>query len=192
MENVGARIKAFRESRNLTQKDIFQATQGEIKQTSLSAIENNQAKPGFDTLTALLNAYPELNSDWLLLGVGPMLKNGQLPPPVPSEAKPTPGTLRRNRDDEDGNYWQQIARERGETIELLKQLLKAQFPGLAELPGKLRHGEYAAVAMSEPVGFRQAGRQPLMFVARTGHRLEWVDELAQSLTVAPAPLKKTA
>ncbi|MDB5235440.1 MAG: helix-turn-helix protein [Hymenobacter sp.] len=88
MDNVGARIKAFRESHGLTQKDIFQATKGEIKQTSLSAIENNQAKPGFDTLSALLDAYPTLSSDWLLRGTGPMLKDGQLPPVVPSEARP--------------------------------------------------------------------------------------------------------
>jgi len=79
METVGERIKAFRDSRGLTQKDIFQATNGEIKQTSLSAIENNQAKPGFDTLAALLAAYPTLSSDWLLRGAGPMLADGDLP-----------------------------------------------------------------------------------------------------------------
>ena len=90
MENIGARIKAFRESRGLTQKDIFQATHGEVKQTSLSAIENNQAKPGFDTLAALLAAYPGLSSDWLLLGAGPMLRDGRALTPRPAP-EPTPG-----------------------------------------------------------------------------------------------------
>ena len=82
METIGTRIRAFRESRNLTQKDIFQATRGEIKQTTLSAIENGQAKPGFDTLAALLDTYPELSSDWLLRGTGPMLRDGRTLAPV--------------------------------------------------------------------------------------------------------------
>lgn len=131
MENVGDRIKAFRESRSLTQKDIFQATGGEIKQTSLSAIENNQAKPGFDTLTALLNAYPELSSDWLIRGEGPMYKRGaeltpvsQLPPQVPSEAPAAPGTLRRNREGEGGSYWEAIAQERLARIQNLEQTVE--------------------------------------------------------------------
>lgn len=89
MQTIGERIRAFRDSRGLTQKEIFLATKEEIKQTTLSAIENGQAKPGFETIAALLNAYQELSADWLIRGSGPMII-GEPAPPQRQEPAPAP------------------------------------------------------------------------------------------------------
>ncbi|GAB2866311.1 helix-turn-helix domain-containing protein [Hymenobacter ruber] len=171
-----------------------------LSHQTISNVLTGKNRPSLDTLEAIADRYPD-TAVWLLTGKGEprtgvnpkMDSAAQLPPAVPSEAKPAPGTLRINREGEDGNYWKQIAAERAETIELLKQLLTPQFPGLADAPGKSVYGEYAAVALSPEVGFQQAGRQVTHMRVAPGHRYAWVDEaLAQPLTVEGYLLKKTA
>lgn len=188
-QSFASRVLEFRKFKGLSQQAF--AERCGLEQGNVSQMEKG-TEPKQSNVTKLVAGFPDLNPDWLLLGTGPMLRDGRTLTAVPVEEPTT--KLRRNREGEDGSYWEQIAIERAETIELLKQLLTPQFPGLAEAPGKSVYGEYAAVALSPEVGFQQAGRRaPTMFVATTGHRLAWVDEvLDQPLTVEHYLLKKTA
>ncbi len=198
----GKRVQMVREAKGYKSITAF-AEFTSLKVGTLSALEADKSAPSLETLARLNAAFPDVSMEWLISGTGTMLRNGQALASVAHgrthgearaavEAVEPTNVLRRNREGEGPSYWEQIAIERQSTIELLKKLLSQQFPALSEDLGKLMHGEYAAVAMPEPVGFRQAARYPLMFVAKTGHRLEWINAVAQSLTVAPAALKKTA
>ena len=46
------------------------------------------AKPGFDSLSDLLNHYPDLSADWLMRGLGPMLSASAAPVPQPASSTP--------------------------------------------------------------------------------------------------------
>jgi transcriptional regulator with XRE-family HTH domain len=47
----------------------------EIDRSRLSHILNGRNKPSLEIVTKILEKFPEINSDWLLLGFGDMLKN---------------------------------------------------------------------------------------------------------------------
>lgn len=196
MKTANERLAEARLALGFDRKAEFAEHVG-IERSTYDKMEKGPNKPSAENLERIITRYPALSLNWLLTGAGEMLlsTDNQLPPPVPSQAPATPGLpLRVNRDGEDETYWKQIAVERANTIELLKQLLSTQFPALAEQPGKLVNSEYAAAELA-PVGFQQAGRRPspLMFVATGGHRLAWVDAaLGQPLTVEAMPLKKSA
>lgn len=86
---VGGRLRQFREAKGLRQNAFADAA--DIRQQTLSTIEAGSSVPSYPILQKLLQAYPDLSSDWLLMGVGEMLKGSrsltpaaQLPPVVPS------------------------------------------------------------------------------------------------------------
>ncbi|RPD50015.1 XRE family transcriptional regulator [Hymenobacter sediminis] len=83
MDHIGSRIKALREELGLTQADLFRSTG--IKQTTLSSIESG-TEPKAGIVSSLLAAYPQVNPEWLLLGSGPMLRNGRSLVPVEASA----------------------------------------------------------------------------------------------------------
>jgi transcriptional regulator with XRE-family HTH domain len=101
------RIQQIMDEKNLTLSSL--ASETGINSTTLSHIINGREiegkgkvnqKPSTDVITKILSTYKDINSDWLLLGVGPMHK-GLRPqiqrdifaenainapnPPVPSE-----------------------------------------------------------------------------------------------------------
>ena len=47
---------------------------------------SGDAKPGFDTLTQMLEVWPELLADWLVMGRGPMVRGEQTPAPASKPA----------------------------------------------------------------------------------------------------------
>jgi transcriptional regulator with XRE-family HTH domain len=85
----GKRMQIWREFKGITSTALSQATG--INLTTISQAENPKGKvsnPSYDTLTKMLVAYPDLNPDWLLLGTGPMLRDGRsLAPAIPTETQ---------------------------------------------------------------------------------------------------------
>lgn len=87
----GKRLQEWREFKGLTLTDMFRQTG--VKVTTLSTAEQPGASnPSYDTITKVLAAYPDLNPDWLLLGHGPMLRDGRVLTLVPAAEEPTPPT----------------------------------------------------------------------------------------------------
>ena len=98
---IGARIRQVREAKRLSVADF--ATAAGVKPSAIYGLESGANKPSIETVGNLRLSFPDLDTDWLLAGIGTMLRDGralsQLPPAVPSEAKParegfpaTPGT----------------------------------------------------------------------------------------------------
>ncbi len=65
--NIGERLKTFLDRKNL---NVRQASQllGHEKPSKLYKLVNNDAKPGCDTLIELVNKWPDLSLDWLVMG----------------------------------------------------------------------------------------------------------------------------
>lgn len=49
-----------------------------IQRSSMSHIMSGRNLPSLDLITKILNKYPDINSEWLLQGVGPMMKTIQI------------------------------------------------------------------------------------------------------------------
>jgi len=67
-----ARIEKIMESVNLS-SGIFAGQIG-IQNSTLSHILNNRNKPSLDVLKKILQRFPEISSDWLILGQGAMFR----------------------------------------------------------------------------------------------------------------------
>ena len=53
---------------------------GDEKSGKIYKLLSGDAKPGFDTLTQMLEVWPELSADWLVMGRGPMVRGGEAEP----------------------------------------------------------------------------------------------------------------
>jgi len=206
---AGKRLQEWREFKGLSLTELFRLTG--IKVTTLSTAEQpGGSNPSYDTIKKLLAAFPDLSADWLLLGTGPMLRNGrtlaQLPTIVPSALPTTPASpLRIDTTGEDTTYWRTIAADRLRENEFLKELLRAanglnrpldvdepQAPGgVGKSAGSEFAAAYAAPAERLVVGGLrryEAG----MFVNHSGHKLAWVDAALRELPTTPATSLKLA
>lgn len=72
---MGHRLKEFREYLRLSQTD-FGAPCGIIQKT-ISTMEAGNSFPVFKNVKKVCEAYPQLNSDWLMFGRGSMLISNQ-------------------------------------------------------------------------------------------------------------------
>jgi len=66
------RIEKIMETENLS-SGIFAGQIG-VQNSTLSHILNNRNKPSLDVLKKILQRFPEISSDWLILGQGPMYR----------------------------------------------------------------------------------------------------------------------
>lgn len=86
----GQRLRQWRDFKKLTLAQVSDASG--VRTTTLSTAEQPGASnPSYDTITKVLAAYPDLSPDWLLLGTGPMLRDGRTLTPMPAhfeEARP--------------------------------------------------------------------------------------------------------
>lgn len=73
---VSERIKFLVASREKGNKSAFGRTIGVTPQAVADILET-KGGPSFPVLQKILKAYPDLNSEWLILGVGEMLKGQQ-------------------------------------------------------------------------------------------------------------------
>ena len=55
---------------------------GDEKSGKIYKLLSGDAKPGFDTLTQMLEVWPELSADWLVMGRGPMVHGAEQAPPA--------------------------------------------------------------------------------------------------------------
>ena len=67
-----SRIEKIMEAENLS-SGIFAGQIG-VQNSTLSHILNNRNKPSLDVLKKILQRFPEISSDWLILGQGPMYR----------------------------------------------------------------------------------------------------------------------
>lgn len=67
-----SRIEKIMETENLS-SGIF-ASQIGVQNSTLSHILNSRNKPSLDVLKKILQRYPDISSDWLILGQGPMFR----------------------------------------------------------------------------------------------------------------------
>lgn len=73
-KDVGLRIKSFRkEYLKLSQKEFAEAIG--ITQANVSQVESGLQKPSTDFWHALVAKYPIVNLNWLVSGVGQMIKS---------------------------------------------------------------------------------------------------------------------
>lgn len=83
-------------------KNAFAQSLGKTA-TVIQHLVDERNKPGFDLLSRVLEVYPNVASDWLLLGTGPMLRDTQLPElfepttlagaPIATDPVPLPGGI---------------------------------------------------------------------------------------------------
>ena len=67
-----ARLSAFVDSLGLTKKSF--AEKVGLAQSIVTHLTNGRNLPGLDAIQKILNSYPTLNPDWLLMGKGEMLR----------------------------------------------------------------------------------------------------------------------
>ncbi|MBO0357829.1 hypothetical protein J0X19_07715 [Hymenobacter sp. BT186] len=71
-------------------KNAFAISLGKTA-TVIQHLVDERNKPGFDLLDKVFEVYPNVSTDWMMKGIGPMLKaNETKPESVKSEVPPTP------------------------------------------------------------------------------------------------------
>ena len=70
--NITDRIINLRKHKNLSQKDFADIT--EISRSTLSEVENRKNKPSSALIVGIANAFGDVNIEWLLTGIGEMIK----------------------------------------------------------------------------------------------------------------------
>lgn len=123
--DIYERLDYLMKAKNLTAYRLSKEL-GYNKPGTFYAILSRKVKPSYDTLTAILTKYDDLNGDWLLRGTGEAFKNaastallqvGETPREVSySESQPNPQLLQ-----ERIAALEQQLRDREEIIGLLKQ-----------------------------------------------------------------------
>jgi hypothetical protein len=91
-ETVGQRFAQLISYLNIS-KNAFAASL-ERTATVVQHLVDERNKPGFDLMSKVLEVYPNVSADWLLLGNGPMMKDASKPEQAdssrPLEAYPSP------------------------------------------------------------------------------------------------------
>lgn len=72
-------------------KNAFAQSLGKTA-TVIQHIVDERNKPGYDLMNKIREVYPNVSSDWLLSGEGPMLRDGLQPPPVAAPTEPVPAS----------------------------------------------------------------------------------------------------
>ena len=70
---MNTRLKQFIAAENISQSQFADAIK--VVRASVSHVLSGRNKPGYDFITAIMNAYPNLNMEWLMLGKGKMYKS---------------------------------------------------------------------------------------------------------------------
>lgn len=87
------RIALVIKAKNITPSQL--ADELDVQRSGVSHILNNRNKPSLEFIQKLLKSYPEISTEWMLFGEGPMMKPflGELPQNSPVEdtdKKPIP------------------------------------------------------------------------------------------------------
>lgn len=74
---MNTRIQKFIEAEGLTAARFADAIG--VQRSNVSHVLSGRNKPGFDFIEKMLRKFPELNSEWLILGKGNMYKELHMP-----------------------------------------------------------------------------------------------------------------
>ncbi|GAA3959496.1 hypothetical protein GCM10022407_03290 [Hymenobacter antarcticus] len=83
--HVSQRLQQVLEHYQLTARQAA-VKMGDEKSGKIYKLLSGDAKPGFDTLTQMLEVWPELSADWLVMGRGPMVHGVAVPPVAGAKA----------------------------------------------------------------------------------------------------------
>lgn len=72
---MNTRLKQFLAAENISQSQFADTIK--VVRASVSHVLAGRNNPGYDFITSVMNAYPSLNIEWLLLGKGKMYKEVQ-------------------------------------------------------------------------------------------------------------------
>lgn len=72
---MNTRLKQFLAAENISQSQFADTIK--VVRASVSHVLAGRNNPGYDFITSVMNAYPSLNIEWLLLGKGKMYKEAQ-------------------------------------------------------------------------------------------------------------------
>ncbi len=72
MNNLATRLQSFIKFLGLNNTGF--ADEINVQRSGISHILSGRNKPGLDFIYKILNTYPDLNPDWLIMGRGEMLK----------------------------------------------------------------------------------------------------------------------
>ncbi len=70
------RLKQFLSAENISQSQFADTIQ--VVRASVSHVLSGRNNPGYDFIKAIMNHYPNLNIEWLILGKGKMYKDSAL------------------------------------------------------------------------------------------------------------------
>lgn len=83
---MNTRLQQFLAAENITQAQLADSLN--VARAGVSHIIAGRNKPSYDFLSALLQHYPALNVEWLMLGKGKMYKDIQVKQPEKIHEKP--------------------------------------------------------------------------------------------------------
>jgi transcriptional regulator with XRE-family HTH domain len=150
----GKRLLEWREYKGMTLLEMARAT-GISKTTLNGAEQSGSSNPSYDTISKLIAGFPDLNPDWLLLGTGPMLRDGRTLTPVVTEEKtPAPRYTSGEATVEEASTLIKLAEAEAENRQLLQRLEDAKGE-ILWLRGKSTPSSYAAAPEVEPLKMRR-------------------------------------
>ena len=85
---MNTRLKQFIAAENISQSQFADTIK--VVRASVSHVLSGRNNPGYDFIKAIMNAYPTLNIEWLILGKGKMYKEST---ESPSQYVPSPEPL---------------------------------------------------------------------------------------------------
>ena len=121
------RLEAFWQAKGLRNMSAF-ADAVRLKPGTLSAIKQRASKPTAAVLEVIQNAFPDLSTEYILWGRGPMLKDGRALAPLPvqqADYTSGPGTV--------NTVVETLLRDRLADKDALIEMLRAE---VSELRGK--------------------------------------------------------
>lgn len=89
--SMNSRLKQFLAAENITQAQFADTLQ--IVRASVSHVLSGRNNPSYDFIRAIMEHYPLLNIEWLMLGTGKMYKNAPSDSPIISSAPVTASAI---------------------------------------------------------------------------------------------------
>lgn len=118
MMEIYERVKEIAEYYRVSKPSEFAKKTGFSHQVSSNYLKGNR-NPTRESINTILVAFPEINSDWLLAGIGPMLKTKHQTPEIVEESKNTAEYFKMKTE-----LLQELIKGKDELIEMLKEKLK--------------------------------------------------------------------
>lgn len=85
------RLQLFLQMEQLSQSQF--ADKMGIQRSGVTHLLSGRNKPSFEFLTRMLQAYPSLNAEWLLLGKGKPYKDSNVSPEIQTVTEPAPAPV---------------------------------------------------------------------------------------------------